>query len=99
MKIFGSIAVFIALVTSCNVCAVTELEELNLTRVVDELRLAQKIAQEADSHSSPSDRTQFDYKKLVWNLSEMASAIERHIEKPSTAPRRVDELYTELSNE
>jgi RAQPRD family integrative conjugative element protein len=98
MKLCKALLIVAALFSG-GVSAATELEEINLQRVADELRLVQRIALEAQSHSSNSDRTEFDYKKLVWNLSEMTGAIERHINKPSTAPRHLEELYTEFDGE
>lgn len=83
----------LAILFSFNGMASTEIEKEHLTELVAQLQQIKSLAIQAKNQSSDSSTVNLSYEKLLWDLTEMGFAIERHLTKPSTSPRDVKDLY------
>jgi RAQPRD family integrative conjugative element protein len=92
MKIKILLSAIITLL-SFNFVNASELEKELLLELVAQIKNAKVIAVEAKRQSSESDDNSLEYEKLLWDLTEIGIAVERHVKKPSTKPRKVKELY------
>jgi RAQPRD family integrative conjugative element protein len=92
MKLKVLLSAFITLFWFSNV-NVTELEKELLLEVVSQIENVKTIVIQAKRQASEVDTHSVEYEKLLWDLSEISIAIERHVKKPSTKPRDLKSLY------
>ncbi len=80
------------LLASFQAVSATDIEREKLQQIANEMDVLTQLVHEAKSYSSETDPQIFEYQKLLWNLTEIRGAIQRHVNQQTTAPRSVKEL-------
>jgi RAQPRD family integrative conjugative element protein len=96
------LALAIALHGNGALAQMNEAEIRYLISIANEIENLKALSRKAAATADTTQRVQFDYQALIQDLSEVQSALQRHVNEPSRSPRVLGEInasYTRVQQD